>query len=346
MSFRLTYSEPTTGTAFNKKAVALMSGGLDSVLAIHLVKQQGIDVTAIHFTSFFSIDDPEAKDSPVRVTAEQLGVPVKFFQRGDDFLQLLRNPRYGYGKNLNPCIDCRIYTLVKAREYMESIGASFLVTGEVVGQRPMSQRRHTLRLIEKQARCKGIVLRPLSAKVLPPTGPEDAGILSRDMLLGVAGRGRKVQLDLAADLNLWGFSSPAGGCLLTDRNFSRRLKDLLTSSEDVSREELAALRIGRHFRIRPGLKIVVGRSEEENDQLQALAKGKNFIMPLVFPGPAVLVLGDPAEEEKELVCRIIRRYAKPMRRGDMFTVQGPQSETEIIQVSGLPSEEWLSEHLI
>ncbi len=347
MSFRPKCSEPITEKiSFNKKAVALISGGLDSTLAIYLVKRQGIDVTAVHFSSFFSVGDPETKDSPVLITAKQLGVPVEFITRGPDFIDLLRNPRYGYGKNVNPCIDCRIYSLVKAREFMEQIGATFLVTGEVVGQRPMSQRRHTLRLIEKQAQCRGIVLRPLSAKVLPPTGPEEADIVDRNLLLDVAGRGRKKQLALAAELKLTGYSAPAGGCLLTDKNFSRRVRDLLQDSSDVSADDLEALRIGRHYRIRPGLKVIVGRSESENDQLEALSSGKLIFSPVDFPGPLILVQGTPDSEETAFIGGLIFRYAKQMYRWEKVSCRDAQEHISIVQSITVPSEDWLTEHLI
>lgn len=347
MSFRQTSSEKIADKiVFNKKAVALISGGLDSALAIHLVKRQGIDVTAVHFTSFFAVGDSEADDSPVRITAAQLAVPVVFVPRGPEFVHLLRNPRYGHGKNVNPCIDCRIYSLVKAREFMNEIGATFLVTGEVVGQRPMSQRRHTLRLIEKQAQCRGIVVRPLSSKVLPPTGPEEAGVLDRNLLMDVAGRGRKIQLSLARELGLTGFSPPAGGCLLTDKNFSRRVRDLLKYSDNCPHEDLEALRVGRHYRIRPGLKVIVGRSESENDRLEALSAEKTLFSPSDFPGPVILVLGVPDPMEYALIGGLIMRYTKQMHRGKTISVRDPRGDTKIIQVTELPSEDWLNEHLI
>lgn len=330
----------------NKRAVALISGGLDSALAIHLVKKQGIEVTGLHFTSFFSTVDPRREDSPITVTAQQLGIPVLYRPKGDDFIQILRNPRYGYGKNLNPCIDCRIYTLVKARAVMREIGASFIVTGEVVGQRPMSQRRNTIRLIEKQAGCDGIVLRPLSAKILPPTLPEQAGIVDRDQLLDVAGRGRKVQLRLARELGLTGYSPPAGGCLLTDQNFSRRLKDLLDDREDVRAEDLALLAIGRHLRLRPGLKIVVGRREEENVRLEELAGAGTLFYPVNFPGPVVLAQGRPDPAEEHRIGSIIRRYSREADRGDLIGIRNNSAEERRLRVAEVAQDDWISEHMI
>jgi hypothetical protein len=330
----------------NRRAVALISGGLDSALAIHLVKSQGIDLTAVHFTSFFSSGDPSRDDSTVTSVARQLAVPVVFTQRGDDFLSVIRKPRYGHGKNLNPCIDCRIYTFIKAKELMQQLGASFLVTGEVVGQRPMSQQRNTLRLIEKQAGCDNIVLRPLSAKILPPTLPEQAGVVDREKLLDVAGRGRKVQLKLAEEIGLSGYSAPAGGCLLTDRGYSGRLRDLLADKEDVSAGDLQALAIGRHVRVRPGLKLVIGRRDAENQLLwDAAAEGVLFF-PIGFPGPVVLAMGRPTPEEELLIGGVILRYAKESVRGKWIGVKAPGAPERRVEVAGATPDEWISDHMI
>lgn len=331
---------------FNKRAVALISGGLDSALAIYLVKKQRIEVTGLHFTSFFSAVDPRREDSPIAVTARQLNIPVLYRAKGDDFIEILRNPRYGYGKNLNPCIDCRIYTLAKAKTVMREIGASFIVTGEVVGQRPMSQRRDTIRLIEKQAGCDGIVVRPLSGKILPPTLPEQAGVIDRDGLLDVAGRGRKVQLSLARELGLTGYSPPAGGCLLTDQNFARRLKDLLDDRENLSPEDLALLAVGRHIRLRPGLKIVVGRREEENSRLEELASAGTLFHPLNFPGPHVLAQGRPEPLEERFIGSIIRRYSREADRGEWIAIRNYPDDERRIRVTEVAEDDWIAERMI
>lgn len=330
----------------NRKAIALLSGGLDSALAIHLVTRQGIDVTAVHFTSFFSPLDAEREDSPVNVLARQLDVPVVMRAKGPDFLDIIRNPRHGHGKNMNPCIDCRIYTLVKAKALMEELGASFLVTGEVAGQRPMSQRRDTMRLIEKQAGCDRLVLRPLSAKILPPTLPETEGVVNRDELLNVAGRGRKVQMRLAAELGLTGYSAPAGGCLLTDKNFSRRIRDLLADRTEIDPDELALLQMGRHVRIRPGLKIVVGRSEQENLALEAFTTSGLAFRSVDFPGPLVLVRGVPTAEEEFLIGSVVRRYCKESRRGTRIGISDPASGERLLHVNDVAQDSWLAEHLV
>jgi hypothetical protein len=337
---------PSETLTFNRKAVALLSGGLDSALAIYLVKRQGIEVTALHFTSFFSPEDSEKDDSPVTMIARQLGVPLVSRPKGEDFLELIRNPRYGHGKNLNPCIDCRIYTLVKAREVMAEIGASFIVTGEVLGQRPMSQRRNTMRLIEKQAGCDGIVVRPLSAKRLEPSLPEKQGIVNRHELLDVAGRGRKAQLALAEEIGLVGYSPPAGGCLLTDKGFSNRVRDLLSHCEDVQPEDLKLLGIGRHLRVRPGLKLIVGRREEENGQLLKLATRGILFIPRDFPGPTVLAQGLPDENEIVVIGKIIRRYARESTRGNWIRVVTPSEPDRLMEVTGIIDDEWIQSRII
>ena len=333
------YSRPVS-------ALALLSGGLDSALAIHLVKRQGIDVTALHFPSFFSSLDPTGKDSPVQALAENLEVPLILMPKGDDFLEIIRHPRYGWGKNLNPCIDCRIYTFVKAKKLMEEMGASFIVTGEVAGQRPMSQRKDAMRLIDKRSGCEGIILRPLSAKALPATVPETDGLVDREQLLAVTGRGRKTQLALAHELGLKGYSPPAGGCLLTDPGFARRLRDLLDDREDVSKSDLKLLRMGRHIRLRPGLKIVVGRNEDENNRISDLASGATLFAPNGFPGPVILALGEPEPQEEFLIGSILRRYVKESARGKSIEIRSPDGSYRVAQVSDVAQEDWIAERMI
>jgi tRNA-uridine 2-sulfurtransferase len=332
--------------AMNRKAVALISGGLDSALAIHLVKKQGIEVVSVHFPSFFSpvdVSDPEAS---VFVLARQLGVPLILRNKGKEFLDIIRNPRYGHGKNINPCIDCRIHSFQLAKQIMHDVNASFLVTGEVVGQRPMSQRKDAIRLIEKQAGCSGLVVRPLSAKVLPPSIPEETGLLDREQFLSIAGRGRKVQLAMAAEMGLSGYSSPAGGCLLTEKSFAVRVRDLLADKEDVSQDELEILSCGRHIRVRPGLKIVVARNERENRTLERFSGAGTLYAPEEFPGPSCLAIGDPTPEERNLIGSIIRRYSKESTRGEEISVQPVLGNATVMNVTDCASDDWLAEHLL
>ncbi len=337
-------SQPT----YSKRipAIALLSGGLDSALAISLVMRQGIEVTALHFASFFSPLDVTSEDSPVRMLAKNLGVPLIVMQKGEDFLDIIRNPRYGLGKNLNPCIDCRIYTLIKAKKLMEDLGGSFIVTGEVAGQRPMSQRKHTMQLIDKRSGCEGLILRPLSAKVLPVTIPETEGWVDRERLLGITGRGRKTQLALAEELKLTGYSPPAGGCLLTDPGFARRLKDLLEDTMDISKSDLQLLRLGRHIRLRPGLKIVVGRNEDENNRIAGLAVEGTLFAPKDFPGPVVLALYKPEPDEETVIGSILLRYVKESARGKKIAVHYHDGSDRIMQITDVAGEDWIAKHMI
>ena len=347
MSSQPMFSRPAPEEVpLNKRAVALISGGLDSALAIHLVKRQGIEITALHFPSFFSPLDPEDDTAPVRLLARQLDVPLVLIPKGLEFLDVIRNPRYGHGKNINPCIDCRIDSFVRAKAFMEEIGASFIVTGEVAGQRPMSQRRDAMRLIDKRSGCEGLVLRPLSAKVLPPTRPETEGIVDRDRLMNIAGRGRKVQLKLAQEIGLTGFSPPAGGCLLTDPGFARRLRDLLSDKQDITPADLGLLSIGRHIRVRPGLKLVVGRTERENARVEEIAPAETIVFPMDFPGPTVVVLGVPTADEEILVAGIVRRYAKESRRTEAIGIRDAERGTRVLSVNDVARDDWIAGHIL
>jgi len=330
-----------------RKAVALLSGGLDSALAIHLIKRQGIDVIAVHYPSFFAPLSASGRESALTSLARQLEVPLIFREKDrEEFLDIIRNPRYGLGKNLNPCIDCRIYTFIKSKELMKEIAASFIVTGEVVGQRPMSQRREAMKLIDRRSDCEGIVLRPLSALLLEPTVPEREGVVDREQLLGVAGRGRKIQLKMAEELGLRDYSTPAGGCLLTDKNYSKRLRDLLDDSDHISQEDLDLLLLGRHFRAREGLKMVVGRNETENDRLERIALTSATFVPLDFPGPVVVVRGRPNADEEILIARLLRRYGKKSFAGATIEIQTPETGKRSIKISEPLDDDWLFDHLI
>ncbi len=344
MPFPQTCSSETR-PAFNNRAVALFSGGLDSVLAIHLMRLQGVQVTPLHFCSPFSPVDTSENDSPVQRCARQLEVEVAFMTKGSEFLDLVRNPRHGHGKNMNPCIDCRIYTLQKAKEYMSEIGATFIITGEVVGQRPMSQRRNTIKMIERRAGCDGIVVRPLSGKILPRTEVEEAGIVTSAKMEAIAGRGRKTQLRIAREAGITGFSAPAGGCLLTDKIFSRKVRDLFDDQGIVTPEDVNLLHVGRHIRVRPGLKIIVGRSEAENIRLEASKRMGLLFAPDDYPAPVVLAVGLPTEAEEYLIAGVLHRYTKPSLRCPEVLIEDPLSGVRRIQVKEIPEEGWLQDHM-
>ncbi len=293
----------------NRRAVALFSGGLDSTLAVRLVLDQGIEVTILNFLTPFLISTSQQ----VTRTGTQFGLQSKVILLGMDYIHMVENPSHGYGKNMNPCIDCRIFMLQLATRYMEEINASFLITGEVLGQRPMSQRQDTLRIIDRESNLKGLVLRPLSALLLEPTIPEREGIVERDKLLGLSGRSRKDQMRLAEELGIKDYPSPAGGCLLTDENFSRKLRDLFsTTGANYTLRDVELLPIGRHFRLSKSVKVIVGRNERENQRIELLKEPHHYLLyPQSFTGPAALICGEVPQDVMILVSRIIVRYGKP-----------------------------------
>jgi len=289
------------------KAIALLSGGLDSILAAKTIQQQGIEVIGVHFKTSFGHDNK--KNSLPCVPAEKSGIPFKETDISADFLTMLRHPRHGYGSHLNPCIDCKILMLKKSKEMMQGLGARFVLTGEVLGQRPMSQHRRALAMIEKESGLEGILLRPLSAKLLPPTLPEQEGWVDRERLFGLSGRTRRPQMNLAKMLDITDYSNPAGGCLLTDPEFTKRLKDLMTHGT-LDMNNIGLLKIGRHFRFSPGAKLVVGRNEKENMRLLEFAqKGDYLFMPKDIAGPTALGRGSFDEGLIKISCSIVCSYS-------------------------------------
>jgi tRNA-specific 2-thiouridylase len=294
-----------------RKAVALISGGLDSVLAAKVVKEQGFEVVGLYCTSAFSKSYGRECDTHAAKVSKAIGIDLRVMDMGQEYIDLVRKPVHGYGKNSNPCIDCKIYMLKRARAVMEELNAPFVVTGEVLGQRPMSQRRDTLNLIERDADMKGMILRPLSAALLPPTKAELNGLIQRDKLLAISGRSRAIQLQLAERYGIRGYSTPAGGCLLTDKNFSEKLRDLFEDKQEVTPNDIRLLTVGRHYRIDAGVKIVVGRDNAENSVLVSLAPhGYHLFTPHDFPGPVALLNGLPSQDIKQTIGRLIITYSK------------------------------------
>ncbi|MEK6699345.1 MAG: hypothetical protein AABZ10_09950 [Nitrospirota bacterium] len=296
-----------------KKVIALISGGLDSVLAARVVMEQGFDVLGLYFTSAFSKTYGNEQSTHAASVSKALGMELRVMDMSQEYIELIRNPKHGYGKNINPCIDCKIFMLRKTKDVMEETGAPFVVTGEVLGQRPMSQRRDTLHLIERDADMKGLIVRPLSATLLPPTKAEQDGLLRRDLLLGISGRSRSVQLLLAERYGIQGYSTPAGGCLLTDKNFSEKLRDLFAENRPVTPHDIKMLTIGRHFKLDATTRIVLGRDNGENKALMALAlHGYHLFTPQGFPGPVALLNGEPTPEINQVIGRLIITYSKKM----------------------------------
>jgi tRNA U34 2-thiouridine synthase MnmA/TrmU len=315
------------------KAVVLISGGLDSALAAKVVRLQGIDVIGLAFITPFMYPQVEK-------LAQNIGIEIKLIDISPEYLDLIKNPCFGFGKNLNPCIDCHIFMLKRAKEFMPEYKADFIITGEVLGQRPMSQNRPALRKIERQAGLDGLLLRPLSAQLLPSTIPEEKGWVKRDRLFDFSGRSRKPQLELAKQLGLEGFSQPAGGCLLTDPGFSRRLKDLMTFKRDFNLDDIEFLKLGRHFRITAQAKLILGRNQEENQRLISLLQPRNLLLkPMDIPGPTgILKARVISRESLELSASILARYCDQNNGGVRISIEGDK-DREIIHCSAMKPEE-------
>jgi len=293
-------------------AIALYSGGLDSALAILLILKQNIKVTALTFLTHFGCDisDKSSCGSDPYPAAEKFGFDVKLMHLGDKFIEIVKSPQFGYGKNLNPCVDCRILMLREAKQLMELLDADFIVTGEVLGQRPKSQMRNGINLVEKQSDLGGYLVRPLSAHLLEETIPEKEGLLDRSLLEGINGRSRKRQLELAAEFGLVDFGAPAGGCLLTEPNYCRRLKDLLDHSPDPDSNEIMLLRHGRHFRLDEKTRLVVGRNQSDNENIEkCLRPGYLRLEALGTGSPTAVLIGDRCEKNIKIAAALTARYS-------------------------------------
>ena len=304
------------------KAISLLSGGLDSTLATRLVLEQGIEVEAVNFLTVFCTCTAHGKGCLAgKSAADKLGIKLKLFEVSKEYFEVVKNPKYGYGSNINPCLDCRIFMFKKAARYMREIGASFLITGEVLGQRPMSQRKDAMRIIERDSELEGLILRPLSARLLGPTIPEKEGMVDREKLLAIEGRSRKPQIELARKLSINDYPCPAGGCLLTDPGFAKRMRDLIEHKPDFTMNDVRLLKVGRHFRISPKTKVIVGRNKEENEKLESLADEKDFLFrPVEVKGPVGIGRGDFKKEYFSLASSIIARYSD----------KGETSEIEVL----------------
>ena len=296
----------------NKKAVALLSGGLDSTLAVRIVKDQGIEVEALSFKTQFNC----CKDDAGRA-ARELGVPVTLLSTDDEYLKLVEKPKFGYGRGINPCIDCRVYMFRLAKKFMEKVGASFLVTGEVVGQRPMSQQKHQMAIIERESNLTGILVRPLSAKLLDPTLPETEGILDREKLYDFSGRSRTELIDLAHQFGIEWIPTPSNGCLLTEPDFAVRVRDMFKHQTTRDRWDFDVLKFGRHFRLSDSAKVVLGKDQEENWRLESLHQpGRSILFhPENFKGPDALLIqeGEMSDDTRDAVGRLILKFTHQKR---------------------------------
>lgn len=294
------------------KAIALFSGGLDSTLAILVMISHGVEVEALKFLTPFgySIGDMPSGNSTSSPVAEEYGFNIIIKHLGWNFVEIVKNPKYGHGKNMNPCIDCRLLMLKEARFYMEKSGADFIITGEVLGQRPLSQMRNNLDMIAEKSGLEGRLVRPLSGVLLPPTLPEKEGLIKKEWLLDIQGRSRKRQMALAKEFGLKDYSSPASGCLLTDRQYSKRVKDLFSFESKFDFNDIDLLRVGRHFRLAEKCKLVIGRNEEENEVISSLSKKGDVILEVKNVGsPIGLLRGDASQDDIELAASITARYS-------------------------------------
>ncbi|MCK4285839.1 MAG: hypothetical protein KAX18_06535 [Candidatus Lokiarchaeota archaeon] len=291
--------------------LGLVSGGLDSLTACLLLQQQGIKIIGLNIKSPFCLCDKvlSHSDCGLNLFHEKLGIKVYSLSKGDDYLEIVRNPKFGYGKNLNPCIDCRIYILKKAIEFNEQVKADFIFTGEVLNQRPKSQHMNALKIVEKESGLEKKLLRPLSALHLEPTIYEEQGLIDRTKLLGINGRSRKIQLDLARQHKLLDEYFACGGCLLTDQNFSNRMKDYLKFTKNLLIGDISILREGRQFRFH-NTKIIVGRNEIENNHLLQLKKSDDLIMEVEdISGPVTIVQGEINEASIKFAAALTLRYS-------------------------------------
>ncbi len=314
-----------------RKALALLSGGLDSTLAVRMMLDMGIEVEALNFTSPFCTctgKNAGCKSEAVRV-AEEFDIPIKVIHKGLDYLEIIRNPKHGYGKGINPCVDCRIYLLKKARDYMAESGSHFVITGEVLGQRPMSQRRDTLRVIERESGLEGLLLRPLSAHHFEPTIPEREGWVDREKLLAIKGRSRREQIQLADDLDVKNYPCPAGGCLLTETSFAPKVRDVFDHSDELNQRDFRLLKVGRHFRIGERTKLLIGRDENDNRLLEAAMKPDETSLQWMDGGsPFGLITGRQDGELLDLASRLLLRYTRAADGDDcriLVTADGTES---------------------
>jgi len=299
-------------TKKNVRALVLFSGGLDSILAAKLLMEQGIEVTAINFRTNF------CGPSKARPAAQMLGIPLREENIKEEFLRVLKKPKHGYGAGLNPCIDCHALMLKKASQIMKAEGFDFVATGEVLGERPMSQNKNALKMVEKDAGLEGYLLRPLSAKLLEPTIAEKEGFVQREKLLAISGRSRQPQMALAKKFGIKEYPTPAGGCALTQKGFATRLKELMEKKPDFNSEDVDLTRIARHFFI-DGCQIILGRNEQENQILESVAKkGDILIMLNEFAGPTAMLRGTISDATIEKGKKLVLKFS-PKVKGGIFT---------------------------
>ncbi|MEK6732248.1 MAG: 7-cyano-7-deazaguanine synthase [Candidatus Omnitrophota bacterium] len=326
-----------------KKAVALLSGGLDSTLAIKLMLEQGVEVHALNFLTIFCNCTSKGCRHQATKVAEEFKIPIKVMNITEEYMEVVKNPKHPRGRNMNPCIDCRIFTFKKAKEFMREIDASFIITGEVLGQRPMSQRRQSIMTIEKETGLNGLILRPLSAKFFEPTIPEVEGAVDRNKLLDIQGRRRDKQMALAKEFDINDYPCPAGGCLLTDTCFSARIKDLFKYVPEYDISDLHLLKIGRHFRVSDNLKLIIGRDEKENQRLLSFSKQGDYVFD-ILDIPSAIGLARSSETN---TLPVIAKHEVPKQSRDIELIASilarysdEDGKPLTVSYKILPSQEW------
>lgn len=321
------------------KSISLFSGGLDSILATKVIQGLGIEIEGITFeTPFFSAKKAET-------AAKAIGLSLTVINITDAHLRMLQAPRYGYGKNMNPCIDCHTLMLKTAGASMEATGADFVFTGEVLGQRPMSQTKQSLSVVAKNSGYNDVILRPLSAQLLPETKPEREGKVDRTKLLAIQGRGRKTQIAMAHNYGITDYAPPAGGCLLTDVNFSKRLRDLFNRQPGHTIRDIELLKYGRHFRLDERWKAIVGRNEADNLAIQRLMQEGDCVIQMAdIPGATVLIPYGGSDEMVRLSAGLCALYSSALKDGTEQVIAKTTSGVRTLAVKPLSRQEaeaWL-----
>ena len=326
-----------------KKVVALLSGGLDSQLAVKMMQKQGFEVSAVAIkTPFCDFDCGRGCGFEIHERADDLGVNLKTVYLGDEYIEMLKNPKHGIGAGMNPCIDCRAMMFDAAKKHMEEIGAEFVISGEVVGQRPMSQHRPALKTIERESELEGKIVRPLSAALLPATEPEKNGLIKREDLGKIRGRSRKPQLAMAKDYGIQDPPNAGGGCLLTDPAFGKRAIDLFDHIETPTTNDIDLLKVGRHFRLDENTKLVVGRDHNENEIIKALALPDDILLEAKDQmGPTTMIRGNDLDEHKELAASITLRYSDAPSDQNCNVIVKKGSENNEISTKSASEEDYL-----
>lgn len=325
-----------------RKVVALLSGGLDSQLAVRMMQEKGFEVSAVAIrTPFCDFDCGRGCGFEIRERADQLNVDLKTVYLGDEYIEMLKHPKYGRGAGFNPCVDCRSMMFEAAKKEMERTGADFVISGEVLGQRPMSQHRRALKNIEAESEMEGVIVRPLSGRLLPPTKPEKDGLIRREDLGMIRGRSRKPQLAMAKEYGIADPPNAGGGCLLTDPSFGLRAKDLFGHVETPSINDIELLKVGRQHRLDEHTKMVVGRNRTENETIRMLAMPGDIILEARdHVGPTTILRGTTAGDHVRLAASVTLKYSDaPDTDGHVTVWRG--EETEDMSVAPASEDDYI-----